>query len=361
MSIIISQHGKNATRLDRTEFGLEERIQEYIHENPESIPLYDIREDIQLLILAREFATGSGPIDAVAIDQDGQLYLVETKLYKNADKRTVLAQVLDYGASLWKYHTNFDDFVLQLNRHVQLKWNLSVSEKIQEYFQLDETQTHAVLDAMQSHLGEGSFKFVVLMDTLHDRLKDLILYVNQNSKFDVYGVELEYYQHENFEILIPKLFGAEVKKEVVARKPSSSMVTNEEFLELFASIGLDHKLREVLDLLEDMQQGSVSIHSWTARRTPKSLSFTYKLPDNKKQSLTVSIGYNHGSPQTALDFWLYDKSLQDNLEFITLNAIQQQTTALSPHLFYGRVLQWPLETFSRTAFTAFMQSLASST
>lgn len=40
-------------------------------------------------------------IDAVALDQNGDIYLIETKLYKNPDKRQVIAQVLDYGASLW--------------------------------------------------------------------------------------------------------------------------------------------------------------------------------------------------------------------------------------------------------------------
>jgi RecB family endonuclease NucS len=51
--------------------------------------------------LAREFSTKSGPIDALGVDKDGELYLIETKFYKNPDKRTVVAQVLDYGASLW--------------------------------------------------------------------------------------------------------------------------------------------------------------------------------------------------------------------------------------------------------------------
>ena len=125
MPIIVSKNGKNAVKLDKISFGLEDRLQQYIYDNPESIPLYDIKEDIRLLILAREFGTESGTIDAVGIDQDGQLYLVETKLYKNLDKRTVVAQVLDYGASLWKTLNDFDDFLIKLNTHVQKKvWHV---------------------------------------------------------------------------------------------------------------------------------------------------------------------------------------------------------------------------------------------
>ena len=129
MAIIISQNGKGAVKVNKIPFGLEENIQQYIYNNPESIPLYDIKEDIRLLILAREFSTLSGPIDAIGVDREGEIYLVETKLYKNPDKRTVVAQVLDYGASLWKTHTDFDSFLLQLNNSIQKAGGQTAREK----------------------------------------------------------------------------------------------------------------------------------------------------------------------------------------------------------------------------------------
>src|SRR3989344_6269799 len=58
------------------------------------------------------------------------------------------------------------------------------------------------------------------MDKLHDRLKDLIVFINENSRFDLYAVDLEYYKYDEYEILIPKIFGAEVKKDINA--PTSS-------------------------------------------------------------------------------------------------------------------------------------------
>ena len=63
-------------------------------------------------------------------------------------------------------------------------------------------------------LNDGKFKFVVLMDKLDDRLRDLILFVNQNSQFDIFSVELAYYKYGEFEITIPSLYGAEVKKDI---------------------------------------------------------------------------------------------------------------------------------------------------
>jgi hypothetical protein len=62
MSIIISQNGKNAKKLDKADFESEDYLQNYIHQNPESIPVYEIEEDKKLLVVAREFPTESGPI-----------------------------------------------------------------------------------------------------------------------------------------------------------------------------------------------------------------------------------------------------------------------------------------------------------
>ncbi|NCS98878.1 hypothetical protein GW764_01690 [Candidatus Parcubacteria bacterium] len=233
MPIIISKNGEKAVKVDKSSFDKEDQLQQYIYDNPGSIPLYDINEDIKLLILAREFSTNSGPIDAIGFDQDGNIYIVETKLYKNSDKRIVVAQALDYGASVWKNVNNFEDFLTQLNKHTQDKYKISASEKLQEYFSLSDEELETLLFNIKNNLSDGVIKFVILMDDLDSRLKDLILYVNQNSQFDIYAVQLEYYKHEDREIVIPRLYGAEVKKDINVSKSSSSrkIWTEETFIE----------------------------------------------------------------------------------------------------------------------------------
>ncbi|HBE90784.1 MAG: hypothetical protein A3E37_02750 [Candidatus Andersenbacteria bacterium RIFCSPHIGHO2_12_FULL_46_9] len=218
MAIVISQNGQKAVKVDKSSFDQEDRLQQYIYENPDSIPLYDIKEDIRLLTLAREFPTTSGPIDAIGIDADGELYIIETKLYKNSDKRTVIAQALDYGAALWKHSNNFNEFIAILDEHTQKVFGSRAQEKIQDFFQLPNEETESLINTVRSNLNDGIFHFVVLMDKLDDRLKDLIIYVNQNSQFDIYAVELEYYKHDTYEIIIPRIFGAEVKKDIPTKK-----------------------------------------------------------------------------------------------------------------------------------------------
>lgn len=230
MAIIISSNGNKAVKVEKSSIDKEDYLQKYIYENPESIPLYDIKEDIRLLILAREFPTESGPIDALGIDGDGNIYLIETKLYNNADKRRVVAQALDYGASLWKHTYQFDQFLQTLDKFTQKTFKANVREKIQDFYSIDDEESEQLISNISKNLSDGNIKFVILMDKLDNRLKDLILYVNQNSKFDIYAVEFEYYKHNQQEIVIPKLYGGEVKKTISNTSTSVRNTWNEQSL-----------------------------------------------------------------------------------------------------------------------------------
>ncbi|MDD2807493.1 MAG: hypothetical protein PHW95_03185 [Patescibacteria group bacterium] len=232
MSIIISQSGKNAQKIDKSDIVKEDELQSYIHQNPESIPIYEIEEDKRLFVAAREFSTEAGPIDALAVDKDGDIYIVETKLYKNPERRTVVGQALDYGASLWRHSGDVGEFVTQLDEEVHDKFGLTFAEKVTEFFNLDEEGVDLLLEAMRVNLREGNIKFVILMDSMGERLKDLIMYVNQNSQFDIFAVEMEFYKFKEYEIVIPKLFGAAVKKIVAGSSGSRVIVgwTPEKFL-----------------------------------------------------------------------------------------------------------------------------------
>jgi hypothetical protein len=345
MPIIVSQNGRNATKLDKISFGLENKLQAYIYDNPESIPLYDIKDDIRLLILAREFGTTSGPIDAVGIDGDGQLYLVETKLYKNPDKRTVVAQVLDYGASLWKSLNDFDDFLLQLNGHVQKKFGMSATEKIKNFFSISDDQLQIVLEQMKLNLDEGNFKFVVLMDSIEDRLKDLIVYMNQNSKFDIYGVELEYYQHDSFEILIPKIYGSQVKKDVGSKRVNSTVISDEEFLQAFDQ-QVQPIVQSIMRLSADISAGGISIQGLSSRKTPKNINFYFSYGEQEKNALNAAFGVNGGIASKTMDFWCHDPERFEQIVSTIHSVLGIETRPLPVGIGYGIVAKWDLKEVS---------------
>jgi RecB family endonuclease NucS len=100
MTIIVTTPDNRTVKLRPQSVDREDVLQRYIHDHPESLPLEEIHEDIRLCVLCREFPTSSGPIVALGVDQAGEVYIIETKLFKNPDKRTVIAQALDYVSVL---------------------------------------------------------------------------------------------------------------------------------------------------------------------------------------------------------------------------------------------------------------------
>jgi hypothetical protein len=229
MAIIVSKNGHEAHKVERSTFDKEDDLQRYLRDNPEALPIDQIRDGASLVVLAREYTTESGPIDILAADDKGKLYIIETKLYRNQDKRKVVAQVLDYGAALWRHSSDFNEFRADLSEQVQRQWNASLEDQIAARFSTDETGTEALLSAMKECLEHGKFAFMVLMDQVDDRLRDLISYVNTNSNFQVYAVELEYYQHDSYEILMPHVYGAEVKTPDSESKGPAPEWTEERF------------------------------------------------------------------------------------------------------------------------------------
>lgn len=220
MAIIISEAGKNARKLDQTSLAREEFLQAYIKDNPHTIPINEIKENLRLLVLAREFQTISGPIDALGADQDGNLYIIETKLAKNPDKRLVIAQALDYGAALWRANEGGgDEFISALEGAVYKTHDQTLTDKARDFFADDIDDPATWLQTLRERVRGGDFRFVVLMDHIDDRLKNLITFVSRNSQFTIYAVEMEFYQFDRYELLIPRLFGAEVTKETSAPKP----------------------------------------------------------------------------------------------------------------------------------------------
>lgn len=222
-SLIISQNGKNARKIERSTFALESNLQDFIFENPSVLPIDQIDSGLQLFVAAREFQVGSGRIDALGFDQKGNIYVVETKLARNTDKRSVVAQVLEYGAALWVNRTN-QTFFDELSLHTSKRFGKDFRAVLADEFELDDVDE--ILDQITENLKSGNIRFIILMDEIEDYLKDIVMFINQNSKYDLYAVEFRYYKDGDKEIISPSIFGNEVKKEVsVSRKNATNRYT----------------------------------------------------------------------------------------------------------------------------------------
>jgi hypothetical protein len=235
VSVILIKSGAKARRLEPQPLEAEKVLQKYIIENPECLPMDEIEEELRVVLVAREFPAGNGSIDALGLDSEGGVYIIETKLYRNADKRRVLAQMLDYGAGLWHGYRGSGEFIAKLEERGRRILERGIRAEIEAAFELDGEETGQLLEHAAENVAAGRIGFVVLMDYIDDDLKTLIAFVNANSEFAIYGVELEFYELDaDTKLAIPRLYGAETPRKGAGK--ALETVRDEAFFEQASSL-----------------------------------------------------------------------------------------------------------------------------
>jgi hypothetical protein len=272
MPIIVTTQDGTTVKLRPTHVQREDVLQRFIHDHPDSLPLDEIRENVRLRVLCREYPTASGPIDALAVDDAGEIYIIETKLFRNPDKRTVIAQALDYGSALWHSNESGDAFLEALDSILHQRGLLSLRDQLRD-FAAEPEGLEQIVSAIGTNQSAGKFRFVILMDKLSDRLKDLITFLNENSKFTVYAAELEFYRHEGLEIVLPRLYGAEAKKDLAAASaPSGRRKWDEESFFSDAAAKLDAARVAAIRVMYDASAKWADEISWGTGVTAGSFS-----------------------------------------------------------------------------------------
>ena len=104
---ILQLDGAKLSVSTESRFASERDLHDAVAAHPEVLPSEDIGLG-PLVALGTELGFGAGPLDLLAADPQGRLVIVEFKRgTENPDVRKVVAQVLDYGASLWR--TSYDE------------------------------------------------------------------------------------------------------------------------------------------------------------------------------------------------------------------------------------------------------------
>ncbi len=305
MAVLIASNGGVAERLERTAFTDEKSMRDMLLRNPDMIPVYEIDEDIRLLAIKRELRVPESDsdkfADAVAVDKNGSIYLIETKLFTNSDKRRVVAQVLSYGASLWASSQSSGQFLDILNESCLDLFNKEFLDYANDFFSFADGGLESFKDSISKNWDDGVFKFVVYMDQVGDDLKNLVTYINKRSKFDLYLVGVDYYQQKDVEIIIPKLYGVPDRKEVEIatskKSQGSSGMTSEEFLRS-AEIQLGQEYPKFVQLFSSLRRSSGDDNSYRANSyggayTPRFANLKNAGPFSLKADGTLQIYLNY--------------------------------------------------------------------
>lgn len=205
--MLFIKNEKNLSEIKETTYDKEDQMQEYIYENPQILPIEELTGNKKLIVLLRELSTNYGRLDWLGIDEAGNVYIIETKLLRNPDRRNVIAQLLDYGVALWTEYKDPQDLLNYLSEK-----GVNTKQLILDHFQTSEELADIIIENFKTNLKQGVYQFVAVTDAIEKRILDQIHFINQSSKFSFFLVDLRYYRYENSEFIIPKGYGGEIIK-----------------------------------------------------------------------------------------------------------------------------------------------------
>ena len=182
---------------------LDERwLQELVFKHPEAIPMEQIEPDLgELIPVCLELPLRCGFLDNLYATPDGDLVVVEVKLWRNHEmRRSVMAQVLDYASAMFDLsYEQLDDAVKSAERSGG-----------RSLFEIVKTESPEALeepvfiDAVSHNLRTGRIVVLVVGDGIRSELETLNqgLQVHAGFQFTFGMVELTVYEPTKGDFLL---------------------------------------------------------------------------------------------------------------------------------------------------------------
>ncbi len=265
----------------------EAELQNLLASSPSLIPVDEIREGVSPLVFAVcEFGLpGSGNTDILAFSADGDISIIECKLATNPEsKRKVIGQILEYAAQLWEM--SYDE----VNARIQRSKGKNLSDLVAEAVAGGWDEEN-FLNGVRKSLEAGSFILIIVVDEISEDLRRTIRYINEcsESAFSLHALEMQRFQADATEILVPHLYGASSKPPISG--PQRKKWTEEEFFRV-----LNENVKpEVVEVVKNIYEWSVDVADRTWFGTGAKIgSFTFHYLSEGK-TVSVFTVYTDGS------------------------------------------------------------------
>jgi hypothetical protein len=185
-------------------FAFEIDLHKSIAAHPEVLPSEDVGLG-PLVALANELDLGAGPMDLLAVDARGRLVITEFKRgTENPDVRKVVAQVLDYGSSLWRLTYE------ELEQRCQActpKFD-SLAQHVGETLHglNEEFDEEVFMDGVTRCLAAGSFVFLYVARDLDERTRRIMAYLADGARMTFFAVEVDQFHAGSAQtsVLVPR-------------------------------------------------------------------------------------------------------------------------------------------------------------
>ena len=147
--MLFIKKNENLTEITETTYDKEDQMQDYIYHNPQILPIEELTGNKKLLVLIRELSTNYGRLDGLGIDEAGNIYIIETKLLRNPDRRNIIAQLLDYGVALWTEYKDPQDLLNHLSNK-----GVNTKQLIIDNFGSSEEMADIIIDNFKNNLKQ---------------------------------------------------------------------------------------------------------------------------------------------------------------------------------------------------------------
>ena len=199
-------------------------------------------------------------MDLLAVDASGRVVIVEFKRgSENPDVRKVIAQLFDYGSSLWR--TDFDRLE-QACRNLGAIADGGLADHAAGRFsdlgvEFDEEAFRAGIEAT---LEAGDLVFLYVARDMDERTRRIMTYLGEGPRLSVFAVEVDYYPINHQErVLVPRV--AFVPSWVVEHGASRVRPTRLRLAELLEAA--DDEVQDVAARLRDLalETGAVVVEA----------------------------------------------------------------------------------------------------
>ena len=181
----------------------EKQIQDLIFEHPDCLPISDIDESYNPVIpICTELTTLAGPLDILMGTPNGDLVIIETKLWYNPEaRRKVIAQILDYAKELTKW--TYSDLQREVNKRLKTKGNSLYSIVAAKNPDLILSEIDFV-DSVNRNLRIGKILLIIAGDGIREGAKEISEFLNKSAglNFTLSLVEMPIFKTDDDEIII---------------------------------------------------------------------------------------------------------------------------------------------------------------
>lgn len=216
MTDIWQKFGDTWSQVGPSDFQDEDDLHDRIIEAPEMLPLSG---QPKLAFAGKKVRIGGGEADVLAVDTEGRPTIIEVKLKKNPEsRRAVVAQALAYAA--WLHGATVEELEGEiLGSYLGGK---RLADALGEADPEGALDHHDFYSNLATHLADGSFRLVIVLDDAPAQLVRLTGYLETvtTERIAVDLVTVRAYEVNGAQVLVPQRIDPDREPEHEPLQPS---------------------------------------------------------------------------------------------------------------------------------------------